>query len=50
MGKAPSEEEFNLPRAKEEWDQMLSMMNQCGIEKSAAKFDSAVEEYKKSQV
>ena len=57
--KEPSERDFNLPTTKDEWDQMLSMMNECGIEKLTAitmlkerkaKFDSAVKEYKKTQV
>ena len=53
---APNVKEFNLPTSKE--DQMLSMMYQCWIEETTvftmlkerkAKFDLAVEEYKKSQ-
>ena len=34
--KEPSEREFNLPTTKDELDQMLSMMDECGIDKLTA--------------
>ena len=52
--KGPELEDFNVPRTEEEWNQMISKMKECGIDRATAaeiirknkeKYDAAVTEF-----